>query len=495
MDLHREDCNKSQLAKRSKMSHSLAEQIIRPRNLRRAMGKRLRKETPRSSHGDWQPAADRPDPLKILQAQDKGRIQELLPIKYGRMAASPFAFLRGSAAVMAADLVGTPASGQLVVLCGDAHISNFGLFASPERTLVFDINDFDECYPGPWEWDLKRLAASVIVAGRENGYDDETNRKLAALTAEVYRRTMRQFAKQSTMDTWYFHIKAKDVQKLFEWKASKRDQKETAKTINKAMGKTQARTLGRMTHMEDGRRRINHEPPLLVPLRFIDFESRLAGIFTAEEIKQVGEQDLRQSWQEYLDSLPEERRYLLERFRVIDIALRVGGVGSVGTRCHIFLLEGGGKNEGLILQLKEAGPSVLQAHLQTQTYEENARRVVLGQRLMQATSDPFLGWHRSPISGHNYYWRQLKDMKGSIDVANLDVTGYGTYIGICAASLARAHARTGDPAAIAGYLGKSDVFDRAIANFAANYADQTEKDHAALKQAIADGRIKAQEGI
>jgi uncharacterized protein (DUF2252 family) len=477
------------------MSQSLAEQIIRPRNLRRAMGKRLRKETPRSSHGDWQPAAERPDPLDILQAQDEGRIQELLPIKYGRMAASPFAFLRGSAAVMAADLAGTPASGQEVVLCGDAHISNFGLFASPERTLVFDINDFDECYPGPWEWDLKRLAASVVVAGRESGYDEETNRKLAALTAEVYRRTMRRFAKQSTMDTWYFHIKAEDVQKLFKEKASKRDQKETAKSINKAQGKTQARTLEKITHMEDGRRRINHEPPLLVPLRYMDLESGLAGVLSAEEVKLINEEYLRQTWQDYLDSLPEDRRYLLERFRVADVALRVGGVGSVGTRCYIFLLEGSGRDEGLILQLKEAGPSVLQAQLKTHTYEENARRVVLGQRLMQAGSDPFLGWHLSPISGHNYYWRQLKDMKGSVEVANLDLTGYGTYVGICAASLARAHARTGDPAAIAGYLGKSDVFDRAIADFAASYADQTAKDHAALKQAIADGRITAAEGI
>jgi uncharacterized protein (DUF2252 family) len=232
-----------------------------------------------------------------------------------------------------------------------------------------------------------------------------------------------------------------------------------------------------------------------VPLRTIDVESKLAPFFTAEEIKRVNEENLRQTWQEYLDSLPEERRYLLERFRVTDIALRVGGVGSVGTRCFIFLLEGGGEDEGLILQLKEAGPSVLQAILQTRIYEQNARRVVLGQRLMQAASDPFLGWHRAPISGNNYYWRQLKDMKGSIDVAKLDVTGYGTYVGICAASLARAHARTGDPAAIAGYLGKSEVFDRAIADFAANYADQTEKDHAALKQAIADGRIAAREGI
>jgi uncharacterized protein (DUF2252 family) len=247
--------------------------------------------------------------------------------------------------------------------------------------------------------------------------------------------------------------------------------------------------------MEDGRRRINHEPPLLIPLRYMDFASRLASMYTAAEIKQVGEQNLRQTWQEYLDSLPEERRYLLERFRVGDIALRVGGVGSVGTRCYIFLLEGGGKNEGLILQLKEAGPSVLQGILQIRDYDSNARRVVIGQRLMQATSDPFLGWHRSPISGHDYYWRQLKDMKGSIDVANLDRSGFATYTTVCAASLARAHARTGDPAAIAGYLGKNAVFDRAIAGFAVAYANQTEQDHAALKQAIADGRINAHEGI
>ena len=333
------------------MTETLPEQLIRPRKIRRSLGKQLRKKTPRNSHGAWQPAADRPDPLDLLQAQDERRIQELLPIKYGRMVASPFAFFRGSAAVMAADLAPTPTTGQHVQLCGDAHLSNFGLFASPERTLVFDINDFDECYPGPWEWDLKRLAASVVVTGRENEYDDEINRLLATKTAEVYRRTMRRFSKRSTMDTWYFHIDADDVQALFEDKASTHAQKQTAKTIDKALGKTQKRTLDKMTHMENGRRRINHEPPLLVPLRHMDFEGKLASIYTAEEFKEISEKHLHDSWQKYLDSLPEERRNLLERFQVIDIALRVGGVGSVGTRCYIFLLQGGGKDEGLILQL------------------------------------------------------------------------------------------------------------------------------------------------
>lgn len=471
------------------------EQLQRPRDERRAMGKQLRKDVPRSSHGAWAPAADRPDPLELLQAQDEGRVKELLPIKYGRMVASPFAFLRGSAVVMAADLASTPVTGQPVILCGDAHISNFGLFASPERKLVFDVNDFDECTPGPWEWDVKRLAASVVVAARENGLDHKTAHELAQGAVEVYRRSMSHFAAMPTTDIWYYHVDAGQVQELFDEKASKKARKMTKKTIDKAMTKTQGRTLEKLTHLEDGRRRINSEPPLLLPLRELDIKGAIAPAMSDEEFSEMSTRSVLAMWQQYLDSLPEDRQYLLERYRVTDVALRVGGVGSVGTRCFIALLEGGGDDEGLILQLKQAGPSALSAYLPPRAYKQQAERVVHGQMLMQATSDPFLGWHQSEKSGTDFYWRQLKDMKGSFEAANLDESGLQAYIAICALCLARAHARTGDATAISGYLGKSDVFDKAIADFADAYAGQTVKDHAALRQAIDDGRIPAQEGV
>lgn len=481
------------------MSQSLhdkvQEQFLRPRQERMVMGKQLRKEVPRSSHGAWAPAENRADPLDLLQAQDEGRLAHLVPIKYGRMAASPFAFLRGSAVVMAADLAPTPVTGQSVILCGDAHISNFGLFASPERKLVFDMNDFDECYRGPWEWDLKRLAASVVVAGRQNKFDDDVNRKLAMKAVEIYRRAMRRFMELPALDLWYYHIGAREVEELFDEKASKRSKKEIRKIIEKAMSRTQAKTMKKLTHIEDGQRRINHEPPLLVPFREFDLSDSLEKLVINQDLEEALIKGLRLSWGEYLESLPEDRRLFLERYRVQDIALRVGGVGSVGTRCFILLLEGSGENEGLILQLKESGPSVLEAHLPHLGHAMDAERVVIGQQLIQATSDPFLGYHIAPISGHEYYWRQLKDMKGSIDAADLDITGFRTYIALCALCLARAHARTGDAAVIAGYVGKGDVFDRAIADFALAYADQTEVDHAALLEAIADGRIEALQGI
>jgi uncharacterized protein (DUF2252 family) len=476
-------------------NNPLTEQFLRPRNIRRAMGKRLRKVVPRSSHGQWSPAENRQNPLDLLKSQDEGRLAHLLPIKYGRMAASPFAFLRGSAVVMAADLASTPVIGQDVVLCGDAHIANFGLFASPERNLVFDINDFDECYIGPWEWDLKRLAASIVVAGKQNGFGNELTREQAKQAIEVYRWAMRRFSKMPVLDLWYYHVGARDVQKLFAEKASNRSRKEIRKTIARAVSRTQGRTLEKLTHTQDGQRQINYEPPLLVPIREFDYSDALEAFGIKQDLDKKTIQALYKAWSEYLDTLTVDRRLLLERFSMQDIALRVGGVGSVGSRCFILFLEGSGEDEGLILQLKEVGSSVLEAYLPPLEHELKARRVVMGQRLIQATSDPFLGYHRSPISGHEYYWRQLKDMKGSIDVANLDRSGFETYIALCAACLARAHARTGDPAVIAGYLGNGNVFDQAVTEFAAVYADQTEKDHAALLQAIKDGRIEAQGGI
>ena len=300
-------------------------------------GKAQRQKAPRSSHGDWQPAADRPNPLDLLQAQDEGRLQRLLPIKYGRMLASPFAFLRGSAVVMAADLAHTPNSGLRAILCGDAHLSNFGLFASPERRLVFDLNDFDEAFPGPWEWDVKRLAASAAVAGRENGFSDKTNRSLAQEAVRAYRRTMTRFAEMHTLDVWYFYVDAEALQDIFAEQTTKKRRKSAQKLIDKARSKTQAQTLAKLTYIDDnGRRRIRREPPLLIPLR----AEYLAQFVDQEDLTALSTTAVEDSWQQYLNSLGEEKKYLLSRYEIVDVALRIGGVGSVGTRCMIVLLQG-----------------------------------------------------------------------------------------------------------------------------------------------------------
>jgi uncharacterized protein (DUF2252 family) len=452
---------------------------------RRERGETLRQLVPRSSHGAWAPSPDRPNPIDLLQTQDKGRLEHLLPIKYGRMVESPFAFLRGSAAVMAADLAATPATGLQAQLCGDAHLSNFGVFATPERKLVFDINDFDETYPGPWERDLKRLAASAVVAGRENGFADEVNRKLAQAVSKAYRWAIRHLAQMPALDVWYYHVEADAVLEVLE-RSSKKAKKSARKMVKKARRRTQVQTLEKLTEVVDGRRRLLNDPPLLV---------RLGEMVREEEKAQITEQDVEKLWKDYLASLPEERRLLLSRFRIADGALRVGGVGSVGTRCTILLLEGGAQDDALILQQKEAGASVLEPYVTKRDYTSQAKRVVTGQRLMQATSDIFLGWHEGSLTGTQYYWRQLKDMKGSVDVATLDEAGLETYLAVCSACLARAHARTGDAAGIAGYVGKKSTLDKAIADFAAAYADQTERDHQALVDAVESGRVVAEMGI
>jgi uncharacterized protein (DUF2252 family) len=450
-----------------------------------ALGKSRRKQVPRSSHGDWTPAPDRPDPISLLQAQDEGRVQRLLPIKYGRMVASPFAFLRGSAVVMASDLAASPVSGPQVVLCGDAHLSNFGVFATPERNLVFDINDFDEAYPGPWEWDLKRLAASAVVAGRDHGFNEKVCRRLATVVSRSYRRAMRRFFEASILDVWYHSIDADSVLEVFDKHAGK-SAKEAKKTFKKAEARTSERTLKKLTQMVDGKRQIVNNPPLLERLSDLSTQAR-----EAQVTKHVGES----AWLAYVDSLPEERRRLLARFRITDVALRVGGIGSVGTRCMISLLEGDADRDAIILQHKEAGPSALEAYLPKRNYTSQAQRVVIGQRLMQAASDIFLGWHHSTLTGIQYYWRQLKDKKGSFDMQRLDKRGMSTYLALCSVCLARAHARTGDAASISGYLGSGTVFDKAIRDFAVAYADQTELDYQALVNEVNTGRIVAETGI
>ncbi len=450
-----------------------------------ALGKSLRKVALRSSHGDWAPAAERPDPIHLLQEQDKGRLQHLLPIKYGRMLASPFAFLRGSAVVMASDLAPTPVTGLQVVLCGDAHLANFGIFATPERNLVFDINDFDEAYPGPWEWDLKRLAASAVVAGRENGFSEKVCRDLARVVSRSYREAMRRFSEASILDVWYYHVDAGSMLELFD-KYAKKSAKAARKTVSKADARTSVRTREKLTELVGGKRQFINDPPLI---------ERLSDLLTEEQKQQISEQDVARIWSEYVSSLPEERQRLLNRFRITDAALRVGGVGSVGTRCTISLLEGDADHDAIILQQKEAGPSALEAYLPKRDFTSQAQRIVIGQHLMQAASDIFLGWNQGATTGIEYYWRQLKDKKGSFDMHKLDERGMAAYLGVCGLSLARAHARAGDAAAISGYLGSGTVFDDAISQFAVAYADQTEHDHQVLVDAVNKGQIVAQTGI
>ncbi|RZM82160.1 DUF2252 domain-containing protein [Leptolyngbya iicbica] len=456
-------------------------------------GKALREKVSRSRHGDWSPATNRVDPLERLQASDRDRLPHLIPIKYGRMVESPFAYFRGSAGVMAADLAPTPVSGINAMLCGDAHLCNFGVFATPERNLIFDINDFDEVYPGPWEWDVKRLAASGVLAGRSNGCKDADNRDLAKAVGRAYQKAMQYFDDHTTLEMWYYHIDAEYMLDLFKDASSKRGQKTAQEMVEKARQRTQAQTLEKLTTQADGRRRFISEPPLLVPLR-ADTYHEVLGDFdrSPDELRAT----IEANWHGYLGSLSKERQFLLSRYRIADGALRVGGIGSVGTRCLIVLLEGqGGEDDALILQLKEAGASVLEPFLPAHTYDTHAERVVTGQTLMQTVSDIFLGWHRSSRTEVDYYWRQLKDMKGSVEVADLDDKGLETYLELCSWTLARAHARTGDAATTCGYIGKSDKFAEAIAQFAIAYADQIERDYEQLAQAVQSGKIPAERGI
>jgi len=398
--------------------------------------------------------------------------------------------LRGSAVVMASDLAGTPTTGIQAILCGDAHLSNFGVFASPERKLIFDINDFDEVYPGPWEGDLKRLAASAVVAGRENGFKEKKCRSLAINLTRMYAESMGRFSQAHTLDVWYYHVEADSVVKVFD-QTSKQAKKRAAKLVKKARTKTHQQTMKKLTHFEDGKRRINSDPPLLVPIR----EWGLEKILSEDDLRTQTEQNVEDAWLQYLESLPDERRFLLRQYQIKDGALRVGGVGSVGTHCIILLLEGQAEDDALILQLKEAGPSVLESYLTEQRYPDHAHRIVTGQRLMQAVSDIFLGWHISNLSGRNFYWRQLKDMKGSAEVNEMDYDSLRTYLGVCAVCLARAHARTGDRDSISGYIGKKDSFPQAIGDFAVAYADQTESDYQRLVEAVKSGQIIAETGV
>ncbi|MFC8433963.1 DUF2252 domain-containing protein [Streptomyces sp. NPDC057253] len=435
-------------------------------------GRAARKRVPRSAHATWLPSLDRQDPVAVLERQGRDRLPELLPIRYGRMSASPFAFLRGSAAVMAADLASQPHTGLTVQLCGDAHLLNFGLYASPERSLLFDLNDFDETFPGPFEWDVKRLAASVAVAAVENGHSEDKAHRAARAATAAYRTAMRRLARMTELEVWYESV---DADSLLPLVRSARHRGRLESSLTRARRRTSLQALGKLTEIVDGRRRIITDPPLLEPAGAPDMAS------------------LRKIFSDYRSTLSEERRLLLDRYRFVDAARKVVGVGSVGTRCFIVLLTGRDADDPLFLQIKEARPSVLEEHLPHGPYVHPGHRVVVGQRLLQSASDIFLGWMSGP-QGRAFYWRQLRDMKGSADVMGMSPSDLTAYAGLCGTTLARAHARSGDRVAIAAYLGGADTFDQAIADFALAYATQTTADHASLRAAIAAGVLRAAPG-
>lgn len=447
---------------------------------RRADGKKRRKAVPRSSHGDWSPAADRPDPVDVITSQDANRIQPLVPIRHRRMAESSFTFYRGAAKIMAGDLASTPSSGLTAQLCGDAHLANFGSYASPDRRQVFDVNDFDESLPGPWEWDLKRLATSFVLAGRDNGFVMSAIRSVTTQSLASYREAMSRYATQRTLDVWYAQA---TLDQIIAAAPKKKHRQRISRTADKARSRGSLKALSKLAESVDGKYQIKSQPPLLLPLR--DLPASMKPDRLREHV--TG------GLQSYRNSLSDNRRILLDRFQIVDIALKVVGVGSVGTRCMIVLFEGRDHDDPLFLQIKEAESSILEDHLPKSQYEKHGERVVRGQRLMQASSDIFLGWDTVP-DRHQYYWRQFHDMKGSADVAAMGARALRNYAALCGVTLAHAHARSADTIAIAGYLGSGDKFDNAVTEFAFTYADQNDRDYAAFITAIDNGRIEAADG-
>jgi uncharacterized protein (DUF2252 family) len=441
---------------------------------RRDLGRGVRKAVPREAHATWQAPAGRRSPVDVLEAQAASRLPDLVPVRYGRMLASPFAFYRGSAAIMAMDLATLPRTGLTAQLCGDAHLMNFGVFGSPERELLFDINDFDETLPGPFEWDLKRLATSIVLAGRGNGFGPrECHTSVLSATA-AYCEAIQRFAQMTALAVWYAHVTIDEVMRDME--ASKARRK-ALDWIQRARSNTSLRALDTLTHIVDGHRQIIDAPPLIERL-----PPERQHVDLLERIKHLVH--------EYRRTLPADRRHLFDQYEPIDFARKVVGVGSVGTRCYIVMFEGRTINDPLFLQVKEAQASVLEPYLGKSAYQHSGERVVVGQRRMQAASDIFLGWYRGP-EGRDYYLRQLEDLKGSVPVESVDPIGLSLYARVCGSTLARAHARTGDSIQIAAYLGTSTRFDEALARFAEAYADQTERDYRALVEAYKSGRIQA----
>jgi uncharacterized protein (DUF2252 family) len=458
---------------------------------RAVRGKAARAEVPLDSHAEFEPAADRPDPIALLEEQGASRVPNLVPVRYGRMMASPFSYYRGAALPMAADLVTTPVTGLAVQACGDAHLSNFGVFGSAERRLVFDVNDFDETTPGPWEWDVKRLAASLEVAARDNGFPGKKRRAIVAAAVAQYREAMRSFADMTNLEVWYAHADMDTLRQQNPAQLKTRQRKAVDKGLAKARTKDSMQAVDKLTHMVDGKPRIIADPPLIVPADQLipdeidrkNFEGLISDLVAG-----------------YRRTMETDRRYLLEQYEFCDMAHKVVGVGSVGTRCWIVLMLGRDTGDPLFLQVKEAQDSVLCRYVGSSRYSNQGQRVVAGQRLMQASSDIFLGWQRVAIGAENnghrdFYVRQLRDWKFSLDIEAMVPRGLRIYGQLCGWTLARAHARSGDRIAIAAYLGGSDVFDRAITQFASAYADQNAKDHEALLAAVKSGRIMAENDL
>ena len=497
---------------------------------RKARGLEARDRASLSSHLRWRPAADRPDPVALLEEQNLTREPDLVPVRHGRMMVSPFTFYRGAAKIMAADLAETPVAGLDAQLCGDAHLSNFGAFASPERVLLFDLNDFDETLPGPFEYDVKRMAASFTIAARNNGFSKADTQAATLASVRAYREAMASFAQMGTMDIWYAHLdedelmtgiraavsgvakqeksakrvgkadKQAKAPKKAEQKAAKREkadrreekaakaaQKRATKSLVKAHTRDSLQALSKLGEVVDGRYRIVSQPPIVVPAR----ELHAAYGMSAKEVGKA----IREQLRAYRATLQHDRRHLLERFEVVDMARKVVGVGSVGTRAFIVLLQGRDTGDPLFLQVKEATASVLEDHLPKSRFQQPGERVVHGQRLMQAASDIFLGWTVGVDVQRHFYWRQLRDMKGSVLVEAMAPLGLTLYARTCGWTLARAHARSGDPVAIAEYLGVDDAFDRSITEFSERYADQNEQDFQDFVKAVRSGRIEALEGV
>ncbi len=454
-----------------------------------ARGKAARVEVPRSRHAEYEAPADRPDPVDLLEVQAHTRVPELVPIRYGRMLVSPFTFYRGAAKIMASDLAGTPRSGLSVQCCGDAHLSNFGVFASADRRLVFDINDFDETLPAPWEWDVKRLAASMLIAARDNGYAVKDQERIVLDTVTSYRETMRTFAGMPNLAVWYARL---EIEPLLTEHASQfkaRMVKRTADALAKARTRDSMSAFSKLTQRSNGRTQIVDRSPLIVPLRAL----------VADGEEEVLFEYLHRLLHSFRRSLDHDRRVLLEEFELADFARKVVGVGSVGTRAWIALLFGRDGSDPLFLQMKEAEASVLEEHVGRSEFENHGQRVVMGQRLTQASSDIFLGWVHVPAGldglARDFYGRQLKDWKGSAEIEQMVPTGMSVYGKLCGWTLARAHARTGDRIAIASYLGGGNAFDRAILEFSKAYADQNDRDYQALVGAVRSGRVKAETGL
>ena len=496
---------------------------------RKAKGLEARDRAELSSHTKWKAAADRPDPVALLEEQDTTREPDLVPVRHGRMMVSPFTFYRGAAKIMAADLAGTPVAGLGTQLCGDAHLSNFGAFASPERILMFDVNDFDETLPGPFEYDVKRMAASFEIAARNNGFSQADARAATLGSVRAYREAMASFAQMGTMDIWYAHLdedelragirsvvagtakqekgakaekadKGAKAPKKAEKRAAKqekadREQEKAAKTAGKRAEKTLAKAhtrdslqaLSKLCEQVDGKYQIVSQPPIVVPARDL---AATYGLSARET-----EKGIREQFRAYRATLQDDRRHLLERFEIVDAARKVVGVGSVGTRAFIVLLQGRDAKDPLFLQIKEATASVLEPYVGKSRYRQHGERVVQGQRMMQAASDIYLGWTKGLDVRRHFYWRQLRDMKGSAVVEDMVPLGLTYYARICGWTLARAHARSGDPVAIAAYLGDSDAFDTSITDFSQRYADQNDRDYQEFVNAVKSGRLKAVEGV